>query len=114
MTTTPNEPNLALLCRARDRIANGFCRETYATNKTGGFALPFESAAVNFCAIGAIMADTEGYHIADEALDSPEGRALCGTLGHRDISGYSDKYGQVAVLDLYDKTIARLSAGDPV
>lgn len=106
-----------LLQQARDLIAKGFARETYATADDGTERLPMSASATCFCAYGAICKvlgisfprfDSAYVNAAEKALyaELPSGSRRRDKARFDCVTDFNDSHTQAEVIELFDRAIA--------
>lgn len=105
---------LEILKAARALIAEPgrWCQGGYAKSASGLPAAPMEPLAHSFCALGACRRVAGGAWAADEA-ERQLGRVALqmGSIGGR-VNRLNDSTDLPTVLDMFDRTIARLEAAN--
>ena len=94
---------LGTLRAGRERIARGWCQGRYATDAHGGYASTGAANAEAWCISGAVRFCASGVVVV---------HALRKTLGSRQLAVWNDHPDrtQADVLDLFDRTIARVES----
>lgn len=99
---------VTILKRARAKIVKGWCQGHSAIDSRGNLCLAETSAAVSWCAVGAIFAVSKNDWKYEEAARDVLEKAL--GKGQSEIANWNDepKRTKKQVLALYDKAIRHL------
>jgi hypothetical protein len=98
-----------ILRKARKKIENGWCKDTYAKTKSGR-SVDFETKeATNFCSLGAIYAVTSKLAHRGAAINALETTIAIKRTGSINLALFNDdQKSKYPVLALFDETIKRL------